>query len=439
MFKKILLFGAVAVLLGAGVFLFFTKKGIGRRAQTAVYTFTSLPAGVAAQVELKDSTLTGQSVLTIHFEDILDEHYKSLVGKQQELLFLAGYEQFLKPRASTFKTASFKLQKPARPISQVCSQYGIPCERASDISFDPQQKDFLVMDKETFALGKLEQNTVPLLGVKSEVLNYLLQRIDENARAKLFYFLAKKDKIDIQEYFEQKILSEKDLEAISLQELVRQNPQITSSEKTAALGWMKDVKKNQAIDEHLRTNMFNLPIKVNIEKPSHDFKTRWDWTPFFGEKPGSAVDVVLFVDAFSDASRSAVRQYLRQMDFGKNATFGVRPYFPAVDPLQWLAAEISMCVWKHNKNIYWKFLELSYDAKRDSVESDLYAAVTKAGGSMDVVRACATSREMKKVVEYHLQSAKYLKIINAPVYFIGNEVVVGPLSGNDFEKMLNRQ
>lgn len=438
--KKTILIVAVLIIgVGTGTLFFLSQKGWSPVKKPSVYTFLKLPAAIAAQVSLKDAHLTGNTQVTVLFEEILDQHYKSLVDKRQELLFLAGFEQFLKPRASSFKVASFKMAEPSRPLSQVCSQYGVACERLGAIHFNPQQKEFLIVDNEAFPLTKLQQNTVPLLGAKTEVLNYLLQRIDEQIRAKLLYFVAKKENTSIQNVIESKIISSTNLEALADQELTRLYPQITKDGRKALLDSIRGIKSNQAIDDYLHKHVLKLPIAVNIDQPSNDFKTRWEWTPVFGKKPGKAVDVILFFDMFSDASRTALRHYLRQKDSVHNATFGVRPYFLGNDQLQWIAAEISMCVWKYQTNIFWKYLENSLAAKRDTVEADLYAALKAAGGEEAAVKKCSLSREMKQVVEYHLQSAHYLKIINTPVYFIGHEVFVGPLSGSDFEKMLLRQ
>lgn len=437
--KKTHAFVLVPIALVAAYFIFSTKKTWRTSPRSSIYTFKSLPAGTAALVQSKDAKLTGKAEIAILFEDILDEHYKSLVGKQQELMFLAGFEQILKSRLKTFKAAAFKLPKPGRPLEQVCSQYGVACERLDSITFDPQQKEFLIVDGESFSISKIQQNTVPLLGVKSEILNYLLFRIDETLRSRVLYFVAKSAGLGIQEFTDKHIISNKALETAAEQEVTRLHPQVSKESRKALIESAKGVHLNRSIDSYLHSHVIRTPIVVNIDKPSNDFKTRWEWTPFFGEKPGSSTDVVLFVDIFSDASHSAIRQFLVHRQNTSGATFGVRPYFQASDQLQWLAAEITMCVWKHQPEFFWKYLENSLSAKRDTVEGDLNKAVEIAGANLDTIKKCTLSREMKEVAEYHLQSAQYLKIINTPVYFIGNEVVVGPLSPSDFEKTLSRQ
>lgn len=437
--KTVLQLVVVVVVVSVAAIFFLFKKERRAGPQDSIYTFVKLPPGTAAQVKLKDSKLMGQDQVVVLFSDILDEHYKSLVGKQQELLFLAGFEQILKSRISTFKKASFKLSKPLRPLAQVCSQYGVACSRLEDIDFDLGQKEFLVVDNEAIPLLQIKQNTTPLLGAKTEVLNYLLQRIDEQLRMKLLYHVAKKEQKSIQQVVETHIAPSEKIVALAEAEVDRLYQPLSRAARKPFYAALKEAKTNQAIDEYLQRNILQLPISVNIDRPFNDFKTRWDWTPFFGKKPGTSIDVVLFVDMFSDASRTAVRQFLQQMDTQAIATFGIRPYFSGTDPIQWVAAEIQLCVWKHQTNLYWSFLEKSLKAKRDSVESDMYTALKDAGGDLERVKSCAIRRETKPVVEYHLQSAQYLRIINTPVYFIGNEVFVGPLSAGDFAKTLSRQ
>lgn len=419
-------------------FINYTRGHKVHTNNVAVYQFASLQAKTAAQISFKKE-LNGKKQWDIFFEDILDEHYKSLSAKKQELLFLAAYEQFIGPRSGKVQKVSVKMEKLRRDLAVVCTQYGIRCEGLDKIVFNPQQKEFLVVDGESFTLSKLQQKTVPLLAVKTEILNHVLQKIDDTLRNKMLYFVAKNAGLSAQDFVDQKVISETAaLEAAKL-EVERLLPEGNTAGKAQMVKWMKDVKKNEATNAFLRTNYIHLPIVVNVEQPQNDFKTRWEWTPYFGADPEDAVAVVLFTDFFSDASRTQLRSYLRYTESNFKASFGWRPYFHMNDQLEWVAAELSMCVWSKQKSIFWKYMAASLNASREKVEADLYDAVKSVGGDPEVTKKCLVSREMKKVVEYHLQSAKYLKIINPPVIFVGNEVHIGPFSAVDFEKMLARQ
>lgn len=430
----------VILLVGVGGYFFLSKRGAKapERAQDA-YKFTALGSGVAAQVSLKNPQLNGNKDISISFQEVLDEHYKSLLGKKNELLFLAGYEQFVKPKLASVKRVSFKLEKPKRPLAEVCSQYGVDCQKIGIIEFNPLQKEFLVLDGEVVGVQQLQQKTVPLLAVKTEILNYILQKVDEIIRTKMLYLISKELQLTAQNFIENKIITAAELTALADKELKRLIPDLPANEKSRHLQWVRDLKKNEATDIYIQKNHLELPILVNVDQPQNDFKTRWEWTPYFGAKPGKAISVVLFVDFFSDASRTAIRNFLRYKAYDYNATFGLRPYFSKNDQLQWVAAEVSMCMWVKQPQVFWTYLEKALTASRDTVEGDLYKAIENAGGNVETIKKCVLSRDMKKVVEYHLQSAEYLKIINPPVVFVGNEVVVGPLGNSDFEKMLLRQ
>lgn len=438
--KNIILYGTVVVLvLVSGFFFLKSKRGKVPERNSGAYKFVALEGGAAALVKLLRPTLNDNKDLAIPFSEVLDEHYKSLNGKKSELLFLAGYEQFVRPKGANAQRASFKLDKPLRPLSQVCNQYGVECSRADIIEFNPAQNEFLVLDGASIPLSKLEQKTVPLLGVKTEILNYVLHKIDESLRSRLLYVVSKAEKMTAQEFIEKKIITTEEVTAVAEKDLQRLFPNASPSERKQNIIGLRDRKRNEAIDVYLQKNVIDLPILVNIDQPQNDFKTRWEWTPYFGAKSGGATDVVLFVDLFSDASRAAIRDFLRYKDYNYGATFGIRPYFMKSDQLQWVAAEMMMCVWMKQSPVFWKYLSASLSAKRDSVEADLYKALSSVGGNVDVVKKCMFSREMQKVVEYHVQSAEYLKIINPPVTFVGNEVIIGPVAPADFEKMLLRQ
>lgn len=418
---------------------FFLKKKKLRTNSLSVYIFKSLPQEQAAQVIFKNPLSQKKETIVVSFSDVLDEHYKSLVEKKNELLVLAAYEQLISSRSQPSSRVILGLPQPQRPFRNVCVQYGVVCNQNVDIQFNHQQHSFLKIDDKTFELIDLNQNTVPLLAVKTEILNYLLSKIDQTLRTKALYFLAKKNKSTVDQYIETQVISTARLDSLVRDVIFNQYKQTPVSEQKKLVEWLKTTITQEEVNQHLQKNYFQLPILVNVEKPSYSFDIRWDWTPYFGEVSRGIPQVILFADLFNDASHNLLRSFLKFKTKNPMARFGFRPFFNAQDPFQFLAAEISMCVWSKSPKTFWDYLEKSLNIDRSKIEEELYRVVNESGGDSAVIKKCLLAREVKPVVEYHQQSALFYKIINAPVLFVGQEVHVGPMSEIDFKKTLHRQ
>lgn len=417
---------------------FFYKKNKVLNSNT-IYKFVILPVGTAAKVEFKNPIAQKSEDIIVLFEDILDNHYQSLLQKKEELLFLAAYEQWIKPNAGTYKKISFNSTKPKRDLLQICVQYGVSCLNTERIRFDSKQNDFLLLDGKKHQLSQLQTNTVPLLAVQTEILNYLSQKIDERIRNKVLYFRAKFKKQTVNDIVASEIISREELIKKTELFVVSQNTNLKAEVHKDIFNGIAENIKNEEVDKHIHKNYLVLPISVNIERPSHDFQTKWDWTPYFGKKPGQALKIILFADFFTDASKVAIKNVLKLKHEKNSITVGFRPYFKDQDQLQRLTAEVAMCVWSLYPEFFWSFLEKILSLQKNNLEEGLYKNVIDVGASLETIKQCALSRKMEKIIDYHLQSAQYLKIINTPVIFVGQEVHVGPLSSLDFKKMINRQ
>lgn len=430
----------VLVILALGLFaIYFYKKSKASLPQNSTYKFQKLPQEIGARVTFFNPITKEKKKLEILFSDVLDEHYKTLLEKQRELLIVAAYEQLIVPKLPQTPVVTFGGTPLKRPLQNVCSQYSRYCEGINGIAFIPSQKSFLRIDQDHFELQDIHQNTVPLLAVKTEVLNYILSKVDDALRTQALYLLAKAMSIPVQTLIREKIINESSLEKFAHSELKEIYGDSSMGHEKQMLPAIREMIKNKIINEYLFKNHFQLPIVVNVEKPSYDFNIRWDWTPYFGELQKTSVPVVLFADIFSDASKNAIKQLLIYRSTKTVGVFGFRPFFNPKDPLQLLAAGVTMCVWAKSKNTFWTYLEKALTIDRFHLEEELYRVVGEVGGDAASIKKCVLSREVEPVVNYHQQSAEFYKIINAPVLFVGQEVHIGPISALDFKKILYRQ
>lgn len=417
------------------VFFLYNKRDLGFRSSQATYLFTKLDPKIAAQVVFKKKTALKEPVYQIPFDEILDVHYVSLAQKKEELLILSALKQHLKPNT---KFASFALKKPQRPLQEICNQYQFVCPDSKKIKFDPNQDVFLKTDQGSITLEQIDTSHLYLRAAHTEVLNHLLAGIDEKIRGRVLYSLAKQQNLSVQDYIEKNIVKNEDLLKYVNQDL--EYRQVAPAERPSMVSGRVEQKKLMMVDEFLLKNFIQKPIVVNIQQPKYEFENRWEWTPFFGQKPlKNSLHVILFADHFSEASRQLIQTVLKYKKQKTDATFAFRPFFFEQDAMQRMLVEMSFCVWSENKDAYWDLLEKTLLLKNDFTEQQLYAIVEDVGIKVDDVKTCFLQRKMKDAVDYHLQTAKFLKIITPPVLFIGNEVHIGPLTEDTFTRILKRQ
>ncbi len=417
------------------IFIVYNKRDLGFRDFQAVYLFTKLDPKIAAQVVFKKESGLEAPVFQIPFDEILDVHYASLNQKKEELLILSALQQHVKP---TQKFASFALKKPPRPLQEICSQYQFPCFDEKKIKFDPKQEVFLKTDQGTFTMEQINTSHLSLRAAHTEILNHLLGRIDEKIRSRVLYTLAKQQNLAVQDYIEKNIVKNQDLLKYVDQDL--EYRQVAPAERPAMMSGRVEQKKLMMVDEYLLKNFIQKPIVVNIQQPKYEFENRWEWTPFFGKQPlKNSLHVILFADHFSEASRQLIQTLLKYRNQKTEVTFAFRPLFFEQDAMQRMLTEMSFCVWSENKEIYWDFLQKTLQLKNDFTEQQLYALVEDSGLAVADIKTCFLQRKMKDAVDYHLQTAKFLKIITPPVLFIGNEVHIGPLTEDTFNRILKRQ
>lgn len=427
--QRYLFIGASVLFLVVAMVFFYSsrsRKNLSHR-HGSIYSFKKLDPKTVAEISY---SFDGKNIkkMSIAFESVLNEHYQSLLQRKQEVTFLEIYDQFLKNRKIGQGKVSVQLASPKRPLKDICQIYGRSCGNMEFISFSPNQKHMLIEGERKTSWAELKTDTVPYMASESEILNYLLSQIHENIRNQLLKELTDLRKKNTLSIIDEEIVSDEEIDLI----LKKQG-----RERADSLHYYKSLARNFAIDKYLLKKVIRAPILINIEKPSHEFPIKWEWTPYFGSGMNGK-KIILFADLLSDASREMISILLKKRAESPEERYGFRPFFLPGDRFQVMAAEMSMCVWAHESNSFWDFLGLAMQVKRDSLEQDFYDIFKDMKLNEEKLKKCFLARDTKQAVEYHQTTAAQLKIINAPVIFVDDEVVVGPLSSADLEKMLSR-
>lgn len=435
-FKYILL--AMFLFLLAGAFVYYNKRDLGLRSGAQTYTFAPLEKNQAALVRFRSESLQPFSPFIITFEDILDNHYSSLVQKKEELLLASALEQFaLKAKNITVGAAPF-----ARPLRQICNQYGFRCPQMQKVKFFGPQNYFLQVDEQVVYREQVKVDSVAFKAAMSEVLDYLISKINKKIQARLLYLLAKENNMTAQEYVDQKILKEEELQTWA--KVASTSYSRSEEEQKAYASLLYQQHKDRTITDYLFKSYVQVPVVVNIQQPQFNFVARWDWTPFFGIAPRkNSLHVTLFYDFFSQASRETLKMLLSFKDKKIDFTVGLHPVFAENDRMQFFLTEYLFCAWMKNPEDFWKLLKGLSENFTPQTPQNSEEQTDKLMASLGIdsssLKKCAIARETKDVVDYHLKTAQYLRLNSLPALFIGNEVHLGPITQVEFEQILSRQ
>jgi hypothetical protein len=429
------IFFAMALFVLAGVFVYYNKRDLGIRSGAQTYTFSQLDAKEAALVRFRGEALSKIATYTIPFDEILDEHYGTLVRKKDDVLLASALEEFgLKTKAVILVGRA----KPNRKIAEICNQFGFRCPSEDQLRFEGPQNYLLKIDNDIIKAEQVKAESIVFKAAHSEILDYLISRINEKIRARSLYFLAKEKNQSVQEYVNQNIIREDEV----LQWAQKASAAYSSSSEEQKLfsRHLYQQHKDRLITDYLINNFVQKPIVVNIQRPQFNFEARWEWTPFFGMAPRkNSVHVVLFYDYFTQASRNTLKMLLAWREKKIDFTVGLRPSYPESDRMQGFLTEYLFCAWLKNPDDYWKLLESFTTLQVGFTEEQVNGLAMQAGVKIDPVKKCVIAREAKDVVDYHLKTAQFLRLYSLPTTFIGNEVRVGPLDAVEFERILNRQ
>jgi len=173
-------------------------------------------------------------------------------------------------------------------------------------------------------------------------------------------------------------------------------------------------------------------VKIDTSKIFHESEP--------GTEDNAPVSIVGFFDfrcPFCVAASSTVRE-LQQTYKGK-VQFVFRN-FPvvALHPDAMLLAQAGECANLQKK--FWPMYDkifLNKD-KKEITSEDLKSYAQQIGIDTGKFSLCLSSDQTKSLILEDVSDAEVLGVRGTPTWFIGNQKVEGPLSGNDFKKIIDK-
>lgn len=403
MIKKIFYFSSISVLVTlSGYFLYswMEHKNISNYLDASPVQLKFLDQGFFKILPSEQSYLVSLTNFVILEEELKnDPIFSSLKEKQIELYIVSVLRQYAETIAR--EKIIFFLPKPSRPIDNILNQYGIDFVKKSQILFENSHRDNLAKIGDII----ISRKDVQIFDYRWG--SYRTQLFEEKAR-----FVKKR-------IVNKTILKIAEQSDMSVQDFIQD--QVTD--------------KNQSIESFLRNNYLQTPIAINLRVPYFDLDLKPDWTPTVG-KPGSLITYVVFDSFFSETGKRYFHSILTLYERFPEISFSFRPVFPKKDHLQRLLAHISFCVWDLSKDDYWLFLQSATQTKFQNPEVEYYKITDELGLDSQQVRLCVYEKKFKKIIQYHLDYAKYLNLFTGPLIFLNGLVYDQPLSNKFIEGRL---
>lgn len=366
------------------------------------FKLAKLPLGTIAQVD-------GVTVLT---SDLANDAV--LRGINQELNEL-GIVEFYKQKVMGKDgqgALQFFMEQPEQPLNEIFNRFGILLNPAVVISFlPPKPKTFAQWGGVEYGKRDFERSNYRWGGLETRVFVRTLKLVAKKVENSFLTQAAKAQGQSTQDYIEKTIL--KNLKFISPE------------------------ARQDAIETFLYESIIPLPILIDTEVPNFPIEIKTDWTPSVGPADASR-KVIVFSDFYSEGARDWIARLQELALQYPQVYFGFRPIFPPQDRFQRMLAELSFCVWAQAPESFWPFLSAAISVPEKTFESSLYTVVEKTGIPLQPIKTCFYEQEHRKVVEYHLDYAKYLNIAAGPVMFVDGFVFVGDLSKENLSLVFGR-
>lgn len=437
--KKFFPILSVLIVVGGLSFYFLKFKGSGSKQDKnnqsdpgkIHFEFEKLPGEIVAQMgslSLNQSEIDQSAAM------------RAFRSREKDLLFVLVYKQFVSynekpPEAIEFSSGNLSLSP-----QNLLNQFKIPFKSQVNISFnafDPSD-GIARADGRRVSREDIDFNNVIWASHESEIFRYKLKDIDKKLKGLVIEAEAKKLQILPRQYREkyifQKIpmeISEKDLLAYMKKYHMEDNSRNRNNAETRLL----DMRKRRGIDFILEKYVMDLPIKVALEAPAYRLEAKDELTPRFG---GKKLTVTFFGDTHQAAGAYLLESVIELVKKYPSSNFYFRPVFPEKDEIQTIISKGHACGWKLAPDKFWKFFQATLGPFNGDPKKKLMAEASLAGINDAKLKDCMANPEMNKVLQYHLDYARYLSIEVGPVVYVDGEVFRGKINLDDLEETIQR-
>jgi len=369
--------------------------------------------------------------------------FRSLKSKENEIIFILFYKQFVSSAEKPPKKINLSLKKLSRSPESILNQYGVPPIHSVKLEFsslDPS-KGFAQIDGQIIKKSDLDLKNYIWASFATEMFHFQLSAIDKILKRQMISAEAKKLGMNTQNYLDEHVFKElsKELtESNILTYLKKYNIDDEPRNRELAKTRLLDERKKRGVDYILEKFVMSLPVEINLTPPDFELEIKNEWTPFFGNSQGD-LNITLFSDTKSSTAEKLLTQMTQLTQQYKNIKVHYRPLFSPQDQLQNLTSQMHFCVWMIDPKNFTPYLLNTLGDFKEKTEETLYQKAKELKLNVDPLKKCLIAQQYKDVVDYHLKYAQYLGLHAGPIVFIGGEVIHGAVRVEDIEKIIHRK
>ena len=215
--------------------------------------------------------------------------------------------------------------------------------------------------------------------------------------------------------------------------------QINDQLKERIMNYLKDQKRDEAVDAYIAKITKSNPVEIYFKKPNLSINVEVGDAPLWGDK-GAKVTIVEFSDfqcPFCSRGANSVDEIKKKYKGKVKIAFKhfPLPMHPDAKP----ASEASLCVKEQNADKFWKFHDLAFknQDKLDTASLEKYAK--DAGVNVDKFKECFNSKKYVAAIEKDMQYGEKLGVRSTPTFFINGQLISGAVPIEQFSEIIDEE
>ncbi len=255
---------------------------------------------------------------------------------------------------------------------------------------------------------------------------------------------AQKANLSLDEYINKKILSgdvkisEKEYNKFVAEKKIPAD-QINDQLKERINAYLKDQKKDDAIQAHIAKLTKSSPVEVYFKKPKVDIQVEVGDSPTFGSKDAK-VTIVEFSDfecPFCGKAAATVSEIKKK--YGDKVRVAFKHFPLPMHSNAKPASEASLCVRELNEKAFWKFHDTAFKNQQALDAANLEKYAKEAGVDVAKFKECVASKRFAGAVEKDLQYGEKLGVRSTPTFFVNGQLLSGALPIESFSEVIDEE
>jgi len=233
-------------------------------------------------------------------------------------------------------------------------------------------------------------------------------------------------------------ISDKEYKKFTVEKRIPDN-QITPDVKERIYAYLKNIKKQDLINEYVTKLTKGKPVEVYFKKPKIEVAVEVGQAPVYGNS-NAPITVIEFSDfqcPFCSRGAESVSQIKKK--YGSQVRIAFR-HFPLPMHQQARAvAEASMCVNEQGTEKFWKFHDIAFKGQDKLAKADLEKYAKEAGADPKKFVECFDAKKYASYVQKDIEYGEKIGVKSTPTFFVNGQLVSGALPIDSFSDIINEE